>query len=222
MAICEHFIANSPSEIILNDQITYCHSEVPYISARFPQRANRAEESAPLPASREPDELSHHHSAANSARAICGGAHPLREQVSHLLGEAHLAIKILGDLVVMAGLESQRVNPHLAADVLAKADDRLPDFLSAVRLAHIDLIKQSELTLEFKAEAVGEHKISDHNFLQCHQIYAAQTWIEQGLAQRRARDFFLEAHLRNSIELSHQLDGSGQIAIGDQLEVGVH
>src|SRR5262249_37152109 len=35
-------------------------------------------------------------------------------------------------------------------------------------------------------------------------------------------DLFIKAHLRRLIELSHQPDGSGQIAIGDQLEVGVH
>jgi hypothetical protein len=153
---------------------------------------------------------------------ISGSAHPLCEQVPHLLREAHLAIEILRHLVLMSGLKSQCGNPHLAADILAEADDRGSDFLPAVRFAYINFIEQRELAVEFEAEAECEHKVADHSFLHGHEIDAAQAGIKQGLAQSCACDLFIEAHLRHGIELSHELDGSGQIAIGDQLEVGVH
>jgi hypothetical protein len=153
---------------------------------------------------------------------LLGCLQPLREQMTHLLHEAHLAIEILRHLVVMAGLEAQRPDAHLPANVLAEADDRLSDLLPAVCLAHINLVEQREFAVKFQAEAEREDKVSDYVLFHQHQVHAAQTGIEQRLSQSRARHLFIEAHLRRCIELSHQPDGSGQIAIGDQLEVGVH
>jgi hypothetical protein len=148
--------------------------------------------------------------------------HPLREQVPRLLCEAHFAIEILRYLIVVAGFEPQRPDSNLPTNALAEGHDGLSDLLSAIGLAHINLIQQSELAVKFEAETESEHKVSDHFLLQQHQIHAAQARIEQSFPQRRTRDLFIEAHLRGGIELSHQPDGFGQIAIGDQLEVGVH
>ena len=79
----------------------------------------------------------------------------------------------------MAGLESQRVNAHLPGYVFAKSDNRLSDLLSAVGLAHINLIEQGEFAVKLEAEAEGEHKVSDYILFQRHQVHAAQAGIEQ-------------------------------------------
>jgi hypothetical protein len=153
---------------------------------------------------------------------IRASPHPLGKQMPHLLREAHLAIQILRHFVVVAGLETQRPDSNLLTNAFAEADDCLSYLLSTVRLSHVDLIEQREFPMKFKAEAERQHKVSDHILLQQHQVHAAQAGIEQSFSERSAGHFFIESHLHQLIELSHQLDGSGQIAIGDQLEVGVY